>query len=188
MIYATNKTILAGNGSVLMRLATFVAFFCLALGTVPASAGDDWQTFNDPTGMFSISIPQPMAASNDTVTRKDGSVVKVIVYDLSLTAEDELMVRVADETGQNVDEAGAVESALNGLAGAYTIVSHVPVTLGGHNGEDVILTDAKGRHYTDRIFFMEGHLFQAITATPKVPTADQSAMASRFSQSLHFLR
>ena len=171
-----------------MRLATLAAVFILALAAVPAAAADDWQTFNDPTGQFSISVPQPMTASNSTTTRHDGSVVKVIVYDLSLAAEDELMVRVADFTGQNVDPASAVEGALNGLSNSYTVISHVPVVLDGHAGEDVVLTDAAGLHYTDRIFFMEDHLFQALTVNPKNATADQAARAARFSQSLHFLR
>ena len=171
-----------------MRLATLVAVFVLAQTAVPAVAAQDWQTFNDPTGMFSISVPLPMTASNSATTRTDGTVVKVIVYDLDLGADDEMMVRVADFTGQNVDPASAVEGALNGLNKKYTVVSHVPVMLDGHDGEDVILTDAGGVRYTDRIFFMEDHLFQALTVNPKDPTAEQSAIMARFGQSLHFLR
>ena len=171
-----------------MRLATLAAVFVLAQAAVPALAADDWQTFNDPTGMFSIAVPQAVTASNSATTRADGTVVKVIVYDLTFAADDELMVRVADFTGQNVDPARAVEGALNGIMKKYTVVSHVPVTLDGHTGEDVILTDAEGLHYTDRIFFMEDHLFQALTVNPVNPTAEQSAIVARFGQSLHFLR
>jgi len=171
-----------------MRIAAFAAVFVLAQAAVPAVADDDWQTFNDPTGLFSVSVPQPMTASNDTTARKDGTRIKVIVYDLTRT-EDEMMVRIADFTGQNLDPANAVQSALNGMSSAgYTIISQVPVSLDGHMGEDAALTDKDGLQYTDRVFFLEGHLFQALTVNPKSATQDQSAATLRFSQSLHFRR
>jgi hypothetical protein len=172
-----------------MRVALLAAVFVLAQAAVPAVAADDWQTFYDPTGMFSISVPQPMTASNDTTTIKDGTGIKVIVYDLPHAENDELMVRIADFTGQNLDPANAVQGALNGMGNAgYTIISQVPVSLEGHMGEDATLTDKDGLQYIDRVFFLENHLFQALTVNPKDATPDQSAMASRFSQSLHFRR
>lgn len=172
-----------------MRLATLMASCILALALVPAAAADDWQTFSDPTGLFSVSVPQPMSASNDTTKRSDGTEIGVIVYDLNLGADDELMVRIADFTGRNLDPDKAVEGAVNGMRNAgYALISSTPDNLDRHTGVNATLTDNAGLQYTDRIFFIEDHLFQALTVVPKDVTEDQTARALRFSQSLHFRR
>jgi hypothetical protein len=169
-----------------MRLAMLATV--LALAAVPAHAVESWQTFADPTGVFSIAVPAPMTATNATTTRHDGSVVKVIVYDVRWGEDDELMVRIADFTGEKLAPADAVQMAFNGIAASYTVVSHAPVTLDGHDGQDAVLTDRDGLQYTDRIFFMDDHLYQALTVVPKDATSEQAARAARFSRSLRFFR
>ncbi|HJW42375.1 MAG TPA: hypothetical protein VJ476_14255 [Rhizomicrobium sp.] len=155
--------------------------------TVPAWAAD-WTTFTDASGTLSLSVPQSPVYSSGSTRRADGGTATTAEYTID-KGNSTMMALIGDFTGMVIDPATARDRAVGGMqTEGRTLLSDQTVTIDGHAGRDVKLTDAAGDAITDRAFFFGDHLYQIITVTTKTATADQVSDAARYAASLHFLR
>jgi hypothetical protein len=166
--------------------ATLTALFVLAFAPAASAAPDNWFTFTDSTGTFSISVPsQPQIKSKSTTTDA-GHEIPLTEY-LIDGGDIALMVMVGDYAGLNLDSSTALDNAIAGVQKDNpTPLTDTLVTVNGHVGRDVTWHDGDGDAFSDRMFFFNNHLYQVLTVMPGKPTDDQRNMAERFTQSFHF--
>ncbi len=166
-------------------LAAILVVLCIAPS---AQAGDNWTTFTDNSGTFSLSVPETPTFSAETTMGNNGRSVVNAKYLIDLGSVA-LLATISDFSGMNTDPAAALDLAVKGVqTESRNLLSDQSVMLDGHPGRDVKLTDADGDAFTDRIFFFDDHLYQFITVATKEAGPDQFATAERYSVSLHFLR
>ena len=164
-------------------LVASVAFACVCFA---ASAGelDNWTVFTDPTVTFQLSVPQTPKTVDDVTS--ESIPYRAFVIDRGGYA---MMEMVADYAGRNVDPARVLDQAAEGAQKRNrTLVSNVSVTIDGHPGRDIVVGDAAGKLFHDRVFFFDNHLYQTITVLQHDATDEQKKAADRFTLSLHFLR
>jgi hypothetical protein len=171
-----------------ISMRILIAAAMVALFSLPAHAADVWTTLTDPAGVFAIQVPESPTIKNDSTTGNNGVAVPVVEYMIDRNTSA-MIVMVGDFTSQNVDPTKAVEGAVQGVqTGNRTLLTDKVDILDGHAGHTVTLYDTDGNQFSDRIFFIDGRLYQVITVVPKVPLAGQVATVARFSDSFHFLR
>ncbi len=171
-----------------IAVAAIVAVLCFgpAFGQ-DAQVADNWSEFRDPTGAFSVQFPQPPTVESDATTGHDGSKVSMTEY-LVDRGSMALIVMVGDFTAQSVDPQNAVEGAVHGTqSGNRILLTDQVDDLDGQSGRSLTLTDPDGDQLTDRIFFVDGRLYQTITVLPKDASPAEVETVAHFSQSLHFL-
>lgn len=171
-----------------MRLRIWIAAaLCVCFTAAASAAADNWTSFTDPTGTFSLSVPEAPQVINNSTTLDSGKKIAMLEYMID-RGNYALLTMVSDYAGMNIDPSHAVDSAVTGVQqDNRTLLTNTLVTLDGHTGRDVTLSDASGNRYLDRIFFFNDRLYQTITVVPKDATADQTSTATRYAQSLHFL-
>jgi len=172
-----------------MRVKTMLAALAAMLFAAAAEAApDSWTVFTDPTGTFSLSVPEAPQVINNSTTLDNGKKIAMLEYMIDRSSYA-MLTMVSDYSGMSIDASRAVDSAVTGVQqDNRTLQSNTLVTLDGHTGRDVTLTDTSGNRYLDRIFFFDNRLYQTITVVPKDASADQTSVAARYAQSLHFLR
>lgn len=147
-------------------------------------AEDQWTTFSDPTQTFSVSVPETPASSSYVVpeTNIPNSQYTVDRGPAALMSMD------ADLSKQNSDPSQELDGAVRGVENGRTLISDTPITIDGHVGRDLRLTDKDGDALTDRLFLFNNHLYQFMTFMTAAHSSDQAAMVERYSASIHFLR
>jgi hypothetical protein len=165
-----------------------LAALLFVLGTAFPAWADDWTTFTDASGTFSLSVPQAPAYSSVSTTRPDGSTVASARYMIEKPSVA-MLAMVGDFTGMGVDPEKAVDQAVAGTQSeGRTLLSNTAVTIDGHVGRDIKLTDPDGNALADRLFFFNDHLYQIITVAKPAASQDEIGDIARFAGSLHFLR
>ncbi len=142
---------------------------------MPAASGD-WQVFRDPAGAFSAEFPQTPSTQKQT-----SGAVATTVYAVNI-GTSALMVIVSDMSSLSLDAKRATESAIASLLQAKTPIGNKAIKLGRHAGRVVTASDTNTL-YTDQIYFFNHHLYQAISARPNAPTAEEAARAEHFNKS-----
>ena len=168
-----------------MRRLLAAALFVLASSS--AALADGWTTFTDATGVVSLDVPQQPTYSSEKTTGANGQVIDNAKYliDGDTVA---MLLMIGDFSGRNIDPENALNMAVQGTQSeGRTLVSDNAVTVDGHTGRDIKLTDQSGDSLRDVLFFFNDHLYQVITVTTPGATQDQAAEAQRYSASLHFL-
>lgn len=177
MVDTTARTSIV-SGLIRLALITFLSS--------PALADDAWVQLRDPAGVFTVSFPASPTVISDSTVANNGATIPITEYMLD-HGEMALIVMVGDFTNQTVDPEAALNGAVNGVQSeGRTLQSDTTDPLDGQLGRSVVFIDSAGKRYTDRIFFIEGYMYQAITALPGNPTDEQSNIVARFNQSFHF--
>jgi hypothetical protein len=153
-----------------------------------ASAAAPWVTFNDPLGRYTVMFPVTPTSVTTSIKAPNGIDLPLIQY-IEESPDRQVALILADMSfaGLNINpQAGfdAVESRLNN--DKYTLVSSGPDTLDGQTGITFVVLDHDGTRLSDRMFIVGDHVYEVVSATSSTATADDTADAQRFVQSLHF--
>jgi hypothetical protein len=165
---------------VAMRSATFALVSALLAGSAQA---DNWTTFQDPNGAFSVAFPASPAASSAQTDVGGSAKVPMSVYNTTY-AGTQFVVIDTNLSGYKVDPASAVDNAAAGTkkAAAQTKANGV-AHAGSQSGRSLTVIDKSGNRVVDHIFFVRGHLYQVMATAPaNSPDAD----SLRFVGSFHF--
>lgn len=166
-------------------LLAVCAAFALALASTSAAA-ENWKKFTDPAGAFSLDVPQQPKVESGTSTN-NGHPVPHTNYMID-RGDSAMLMMDSDFSSMKVDPVHGLDgSVANMQTNGRVLLTDVKVTLDGHKGRDVTLTDPEGRILFDRMFFFNNHLYQAITVVPKDASAAQRATVAHYAKSLHFL-
>lgn len=163
-----------------MRLAALALVGTVLTG--PAQA-DNWTTFQDPKGSFSVAFPAKPAVASAQTDVGNGAKVPMSVYNTTY-AGTQFVVIDTDLSGYKVDAAKALDNAAAGTkkAAAETKAdgaAHVD----GHDGRALTVVDKGGNRVLDHMFFVRGHLYQVMATAPaNSPDTD----SQRFIASFHF--
>jgi hypothetical protein len=163
-----------------MRLLAFALVSALLAGSAQA---DNWITFQDPSGAFSVAFPGNPASSHAQTEVGNGAKVPMSVYNITHSGA-QLVVIDTDLSGYKVDAAAAVDNAAAGTkkAAAQTKADSV-AQAGGQGGRALTVIDKSGNRVLDHIFFVRGHLYQ-VMATAPANSPDTDSL--RFVGSFHF--
>lgn len=167
-----------------MRRVLLTIFAVISSSTVLAQ--DSWSTFRDPEAIFSVDVPGTPTVTASTTKGDDGADIKMVTYmvDRQTLA---MAVIVGDFSGRNLDPGKAIDAAVNGLQRKNGPLSANNIDqVDGQVGRSVSMIDADGDAITDRIFFVNAKLYQALAVTSKDATQEEKLDAQRFSASLHF--
>jgi hypothetical protein len=177
--------------------AALIGFFLLASGSLaaplpppaPAPAPPSvpvWTIFSDPNGVFTVDVPQAPAPSTSEQPRASGGKVVVTQYMVD-RGNSALLIVVSRFVDMNVDASKALDQAVSGTASeGRTLVSDDTITLSGHSGRSVALTDKDHDVLTDRIFYFDDCLYQVITTLTPAAADDEKTIAARFVESFRF--
>lgn len=169
-------------------LAAACIFFAFVPVAAAGPAAPSWTSFTDPAGNFSIDVPQTPEHATRSTQSANGATIALESYSID-RGDCAVMEIVGDYTGMGLDPARALDDAVTGAQKHdRTLLTNVAVTVDGHPGRDITVSNNKGQLLTDRIFFFGDHLYQTITVVPDHATGEQLSITKRFAQSLHFLR
>ncbi len=157
----------------------------VALFLTPAFADDAWSTFRDPAGVFTVDMPGTPTVSPDTTKASDGKDVPILSYVID-RGTSAMIVMVGDFTRFTVDPGKAIDGGVAAIATSKTIQSNTIDQLDGQVGRIIWFTDTDGNQYSDRVFFVNGKLYQVLTVVPLNGEAAAKTAAARFSASFHF--
>ena len=171
-----------------MLAAIFVSLLVPAASAqAPAPApAPSWSTFADPDGAFTVDVPQPPTPSHTDEPQSDGSKIVTAKYMVDRGAVA-MLVEVSHFEGVQLDPAAALDGAVKGTESeGRTLISDDQIVLAGHPGRSLVLRDGQGNTLTDKMFFFDNALFQAITVVGKDSPDDDRVMVVRFSGSFRF--
>ena len=161
------------------------ALLCVVAVSGMARADESWLTFSDPGGGFHVDLPGTPSVDHATSKAGDGSDVITTTYDVGRTGY-ELTLADTDMARFQVESGAALDGGVSGVKGTLvTIVSDTICNLDGQVGREVIGLDKDGDTMDDRLFFVGGHLYQAMTVLPKDPDAASLAAIKQFRDSYH---
>jgi hypothetical protein len=165
-----------------MRVLMSALALLISFGLAVAGAADKWQSVRDPVGAWSIEFPQSPTVEHNA-TKTSGHATPYAQYAIDL-GESALIFMDSDFSATPHDGLKAIRGGAKAVEKGKTVVSDAAETLDGHVGRSIKMSD--GEHlFTDRIFYVNDHLYQAITVLPLTPSSDQSALADRFNSSFH---
>jgi len=162
--------------------------YCLLMALcfcVSAQALEKWLVFQDENGLCTVEVPVAPKVTHGSTKIDDGTEVAVTTYIID-RGESALIIMVADLAGRTKDKDLILDDCIDGVAGGKTLVSKANDELDGQIGRFAVITDSSGYRYTDRVFVVDGKLYQAMTVTGATTSADKRAEAERFNGSLHF--
>jgi len=160
-----------------------LAAAALGLLLVTPVLADDWSTFRDPNGAFSVAFPGSPSVANTQTMTTDGKGVPLSGYSMSSGATV-LAVIDSNLSGYKVDPATAVANASGAVkSNAARTESDAPVSLDGQAGRALTVIGKDGNRVMDRVFFVRGHLYQVTATAPANAAQDDS---QRFINSFHF--
>lgn len=164
-----------------------ILLFAAQILAVTAAHAASWVKFNDPNGHASVEFPIAPTATSATVTNKFGQVSPRVDYGVT---EDNnkvgMLLMVIDFTKMNITDQVALDQAVAAAASAFNLQTTDTITIDGYPGRYLAGIEPKsGVHFTDKLSFVDHHLYQAIT-TVEDPSADDASDVKRFSDSLHF--
>ncbi len=165
-----------------MRVPLSALALSISFGLASAGAADQWQSVRDPAGAWSIEFPQSPTVQHDT-TKASGHATPYAQYAVDL-GESALIFMDSDFSTTPHDGLKAIKGGAKAVEKGKTVISDAAETLDGHAGRSIKMSD--GEHlFTDRIFYVNDHLYQAITVLPQTPSTDQSAAADHFNRTFH---
>jgi hypothetical protein len=168
-----------------MRIAAATLVLAL-LGAATAQAADAWLTFHDPAAVFVFDAPRAPEAGQDSTQGPDGKAVPILTYTVDLGSAAYL-VEVSDLSAYDADPNKFLDAAATGAEGiGVKTISATVVQLDGQPGREVVIDDKDGNRITDRIYFMKGHIYQAMSVVPPDATSAQVGDGQRFLDSFHF--
>ena len=167
-----------------MRIAAAALALAL-LGAATAQAADAWKTFHDPAAAFVFESPVAPEAGQDSTQGPDGKAVPILTYTVDL-GKSAYLVEVSDLSAYDTPADKFLAAAAAGAegVGAKTI-SDTVVQLDGQTGREVVIDDKDGNRIVDRIYFVKGHIYQAMSVVPPDATSAQVGDAQRFMDSFH---
>ncbi|MGH6870155.1 MAG: hypothetical protein ACREHE_01505 [Rhizomicrobium sp.] len=153
-----------------------------------ASAASPWTTFNDPDGVFRVSMPSAPKTQTDSVTNTDGTPVGMMEYVID-RGDNAMLVIISDLTRYpDADHDKVIAGAVDGAQKSAKLVQQTATRLDGQSGQEVILNDASGNTIDDRIFFVHGKLYQVMYVLPPKAAPVLVADVKRYTRSFHFVR
>jgi hypothetical protein len=168
-----------------MRLLRLVLLFSAALSG-GASAEDEWISFKDPKGEFTVELPAKPSIRNTTANADDGTAYPVIEYTFELS-QVALSVGVGEFPADERDPAGVIDACISGIKShADTIEYDQPSVLDGHAGHEIIISNRNGVRFDDRVYYVDGRLYQVSTVTSKSTPGAQKVEGEIFLGSFHF--
>ncbi|MBI1211740.1 MAG: hypothetical protein GC190_09780 [Alphaproteobacteria bacterium] len=163
-----------------------IAIFIALMSTAAARAAEQWQTFKDPDGVFSVDFP----GTPDTTTSPGSNDIEKIrppsVRYMATSGAIAFVVSVADYSKTWMQPENAVDGAADGITNNGTILTDTTVTRDGHKGRSVAAADQTSTT-SALIFSFGGRVYQVLVVTPNSPTLEQQATIDRFNRSFHFL-
>lgn len=166
----------------------FLAVLPLLVLATSALAAGHWTTFHDPDGAFTVSMPAAPKTSTDSVDNTDGTKVGMLEYTID-RGDNAMIVIVSDLTRYpNADRNKVIDGAVGGASKSGTVASNKPARLDGQTGRDLKIVDANGNHIDDRIFFVDGKLYQVMYVTPTKAKRALTAEMSRYTNSFRFTK
>jgi hypothetical protein len=124
-------------------------------------------------------------------TASSGHVIPTVMYVIHrgtlglMTMDGDLSV----DSGLNADPSSLFDGVVRKIQSeGHTIDTDTPIVIDNHTGRAVRLTNENGHVVTIRMFFFNNHLYEFTTASKSGSSADQAAIAARYSDSIHFLR
>ena len=163
-------------------------FYCLLILSclsLPVQALETWITFQDENAVFTVEVPVAPVVNHYATKMDDGSEIATDTYSVE-RGEVAMMVMVGDLSGIKKDSTAIIEDTVAGAAEDKIIISKSNDELDGHKGLSAIFDDADGNRYMDRVFLVNGKLYQLLTVIFKNAAPEKRAEIDRFSHSLHF--
>ncbi len=155
---------------------------------LPAQALETWTTFKDKAAVFSIEVPVAPKVEHYKTKMEDGSGRELPTSTYTVDrGEVAMMVMVGDLLDIDKDHALILDDTVAGVAADKTLISKVNDTLDGHVGRHVKISDKDGNLYNDRIFLIDGKLYQLLTVEYPTASPEKRAEVERFIKSLRFL-
>ncbi len=166
--------------AVLLGLSAFLPLPALA-------DAPNWTIYTDPDGIFTAEVPQPPVLSTAEQDNLNGVKVEVKKY-LVDRGSSALIIIVSRYEGLDIDDETALDRSVKGTqTEGRTLDSDDPVVVSGHTGRSLVLRDTSGNLLTDRLFFFDHTLYQAITSVVPGTPDDVKSEANRFAQAFQFL-
>ena len=165
------------------------ALIVAAMVLASPAAADPWVKYTDPQGHFKISFPFAPLVARSTTTTDDGATVRIVQYEAN-EYRVSLMLMVSDFSGQKIDPQGGLDLVIAKLSTSsdYIMENSQNDALDGRVGRFFSMIEkSSGIRLTDRMFFFDNHLYQAMTGTIPNARPGDIADAKRFRESLHFL-
>ncbi len=166
-----------------MRKFSFL-FLVLSLA-LPASALETWTTFQDETASFTIEVPAAPKVEHFKTKMDDGRELPTSTYTID-RGEVAMMVMVGDLLGIQKDPVQILDDTVGGVAEGKTLVSKVDDSLDGYVGRHAKVLDKDGNLYNDRVFLVDGKLYQLLTIEFSAASPEKRAEVERVLKSLHF--
>lgn len=165
------------------------ALLLLVLGlALPAQALETWVTFQDEAAVFSFEAPAAPKIENYKTKMEDGSGRELPTSTYTVDrGQVAMMMMVGDLLDIEKAPEKILDDTADGVAESREVLSRVNDSLDGHVGRHVKLVDKDGNRFNDRIFFIDGKLYQLLTVEFPSASAEQRAEVERFLKSLHFL-
>lgn len=162
----------------------FVLFLALSIA-MPLQAQEDWVTFKDKQGLFSVELPLKPEPANSVSSAPNGKQIPVISYVIENDFVS-MSVVVADFKDTPVGET-LLDDIIRNTSSGQVLMSNKTDTLDNRAGRRVMFTSvADGGVATARMFFFDGRLIQLTGVVYPEAEAEDRAMVTRFVESLRF--
>lgn len=167
-----------------MRYIIRVLFF--AMLCAPALAQTSWVTLHDPAGAFSVDFPVAPTISNDSTKDASGDTIPIVTYLYDPSSNIALLIMVGDFSAVTLDVQKTMDGAVASVQEDRTLVSNSVDVRDGQTGRYIVATDKDGNLVSDRVYLVNGRMYQAIVMLGPKATPDDKAAADHFNASLHF--
>jgi hypothetical protein len=105
----------------------FVVMIAAFVMTAPAGAADRWQTFKDPSGVFSVEVPNAPDKDVSAGSNLDGTVKPPSTRYMATDGPIAFIVSVTDYSQTWMQPENAVEGAADGITHNGTVLSDTTV-------------------------------------------------------------
>lgn len=167
-----------------MRRFSWIFAFLLCAGT--ARAADNWTYFADPDGALTLAVPATPVVGHDSTPGADGKPIPIATY-LIEREQGALLLTISDLSGV-ADTSHMAQNGVDNLKKAASSgFSDVPITIDGHGGHNIHMTNQAGLKFEDRLFVVGKRMYQIMTVLTPGAKPDAVATAQRFAGSIHFI-
>jgi hypothetical protein len=150
-----------------------------------AFAADSWLLFKDPDSAFTVELPGTPTVSTSSTKAGDGSPIPILTYEVS--GSPDVAIVIGDFTKLQYDIGKVIDGCISGIKeDAVTVELDQLSVLDGQVGHEIVVVDKDGSRLDDRVYFVQGRLYQVLAGTTKGTTADQLAQGQQFLASFHF--
>jgi hypothetical protein len=166
-----------------MRLA-FVASVLILVST-SAAVAEDWKEYEYSQFGFAVSFPAVPVVNNLPYLTPDGTTANEMLYSVRQGSEI-FSVQVVDLSFASIDQATAIDQAIDLLGDKGEIRLNIPARVNRHFGRQLSIVGGDGSHSTVAIFFANNRLYQIQGTVLSDSDDPNSGDAIRFQQSLRF--